>query len=251
MTHKTKGVAEWADSSVNCYYGCSNDCTYCYAKRMALRFDRIQSEDEWKYMRPNEKAINKGYKKRKGRIMFPTSHDITVTSYSNCIFVLKKLLKAGNEVLITTKPDWDLIEELKDVLLKYKDQILFRFTITSFSDKILGRYESKAPNYEDRYISVFDAWEEGWKTSISIEPFLDKDPTYLITRFFSHEEHGFDIITDTIWLGLMSGVVPKELKENYTKENLEIIIGKIKKLPERIRNKIRLKDSIRNLGFSL
>ena len=38
-THKiTLGTKEWADSNVNCYFGCSNNCKYCYAKKMAIRF---------------------------------------------------------------------------------------------------------------------------------------------------------------------------------------------------------------------
>lgn len=36
----TLGTKEWADSNVNCYLGCSNNCRYCYAKKMAIRFNR-------------------------------------------------------------------------------------------------------------------------------------------------------------------------------------------------------------------
>jgi len=244
---RTKGTLEWADSNINCYYGCSNDCVYCYSKRMALQYGRIKLEDQWKKMIPNEKAINKQYRKREGRIMFPTSHDITEYSYDNCIIVLKKLLKVGNEILITTKPNDDLMFDLMETLDNWKKQVLFRFTITSFDDDLLKKYEPNAPDYESRYMSIYNAFENGWKTSISIEPFLDKDPTYLITRFFDMDDGGVDIITDTIWLGVMSGIVPEELKVNYTKENLVLITNKIKKLPGKIRSKIRFKDSICNL----
>ena len=34
------GVEEWAKHSANCFYGCSHDCQYCYAKSMAVRFKR-------------------------------------------------------------------------------------------------------------------------------------------------------------------------------------------------------------------
>jgi len=99
MGNKTSGTAEWASSNVNCYYGCSNNCRYCYARNMAFRFKRIERYEDWETMKPNQKAIDKGYRKRKGRVMFPTSHDITKESLDTCIVVLKKLLKTGNEVL--------------------------------------------------------------------------------------------------------------------------------------------------------
>ncbi len=61
-------------------------------------------------MEPNKKAIEKGYSKRKGRIMFPTSHDITMENLNGCLRVLKKLLDANNEILITTKPKFSCIK---------------------------------------------------------------------------------------------------------------------------------------------
>src|SRR6056297_231416 len=73
---KGTGTKEWADSNVNIAYGCSHDCKYCYAKKMAIRFKR-ETERSWKTMRINTKKVNKGYGKRKGRIMFPSSHDVT------------------------------------------------------------------------------------------------------------------------------------------------------------------------------
>ena len=46
---------------------------------MAIRFKR-KTENTWRIMESNQKAIKKGYSKRKRRIMFPTSHDITPES---------------------------------------------------------------------------------------------------------------------------------------------------------------------------
>ncbi len=91
----TLGTKEWADSNVNCYLRCSNDCRYCYAKKMAIRF-KNKSNKSWKIMTPNQKNIIKGYKKRRGRIMFPTSHDITIESLDNCFIVLEKLVNTSS-----------------------------------------------------------------------------------------------------------------------------------------------------------
>jgi len=66
---------------------------------MAIRFNR-KTEETWKIMFPNQKNIDKNYRKRKGRVMFPTSHDITEESLDNCLIVLEKLLKSGNNVFI-------------------------------------------------------------------------------------------------------------------------------------------------------
>lgn len=252
---ETQGTQEWCYRELNICKGCPNNCFYCYARSIANHFGWKKTED-WSNMEIIEKKVKKGYRKLKNPTnkfdyMFPTSHDIVPQNIKECIIVLKKVLKAGNTVLITTKPKYSLIRKLCEELIEWKDQILFRFTITSADNKILKKYEPNAPSYKSRYLSVFDAfYEYGYKTSISIEPFLDLDPIYLITQFFETFKDGrlsgVDIVTDTIWLGIMSGVVPDELKSNYTKYNLTKIIKRINKLPEKIRNRIRLKDSIRN-----
>ena len=78
------GTKEWADSNVNLVNGCKNDCRYCYAKKMAIRFGR-KTNATWKEMEVNQEAIKKSYKKRTGRIMFPSSHDITPEVLDPCI----------------------------------------------------------------------------------------------------------------------------------------------------------------------
>lgn len=245
---KTSGTKEWAESNINCYYGCSNNCLYCYAKKMALRFGRISMEEEWADMKPNWKAINKNYRKRKGIIMFPTSHDIVPESVDNYIIVLRKLLKAGNTVLIITKANYDCIDKVyREVLMKkdftpnkYINQVEFRITIGSIHSDILEKYEPNAPPlFYSRLTTLSLLTSLSFKTSVSIEPFLDNNPVHLI-QFISEHVNG------TIWLGIMSGSVPNELKQNYTKENLLKIVSEINKLPENIRSRIRYKDSIRN-----
>ena len=62
---KRTGTKEWADSNVNIAFGCSNNCRYCYAKKMSVRFKR-NTNDNWKKMVLNKKAVDKNYKKRRG-----------------------------------------------------------------------------------------------------------------------------------------------------------------------------------------
>lgn len=242
----TLGTKEWADSNVNCYYGCSNDCRYCYAKKMAIRFKR-KTEETWKIMEPNYKSINKGYSKRKGRIMFPTSHDITTESLDYCLVVLKKLLDAKNEVLITTKPVLSCIKKICDIFYNTKEMIQFRFTITSKNNSLLKFWEPNAPLCEERLESLKYAYKLGYKTSISIEPFLDKDPYDLANILIPY-------VTESIWIGKMNYIQANNLNSSekkyymdirtiYSKNNLSKIIKKALTYED---SKIQIKDSIFN-----
>ena len=73
--------------------------------------------------------------------MFPTSHDITPRFLDDCVTVLKKLLAAGNEVLIVSKPHLECVERLCRELAEHKDKIVFRFTIGAMDDKLLRFWE--------------------------------------------------------------------------------------------------------------
>jgi DNA repair photolyase len=242
----TLGTKEWADSNVNVYNGCSNNCRYCYARKMAIRFGR-KTEETWKIMEPNRPQIDKGYRKRNGRIMFPTSHDITVESLQSCLIVLEKLLQAENEVLITTKPRYECIKKICDNFKDYEPQIQFRFTITSLDSKLLSFWEPGAPSFKERLKSLKFAHSKGYKTSISIEPFLDENPYELLDVLLPH-------VTESIWIGKMnyikaSNILPCEqpyydrIREINHTTNLSRIIANAEKYQDNI---IKIKDSIFN-----
>lgn len=264
---KTTGTKEWADTNVNCYFGCSNDCLYCYAKDNARRFGRIQNKDEWKVMKQNERTINKGYRQRNGRIMFPTSHDITMESKENCEIVLNKLLAAGNDVLITTKPRVDIVKDWCVKLYMFKDQIQWRFTITSVNLNTSKFFEPNAPCPNDRIWALNYAYCAGYKTSVSIEPYLDKDLDPLIRIVES-------LCTESIWVGIMRKDIQSKLivsfinqmrksqdikeidllremgtlvHDLYVVDQVKKIVERLHYLPENVIKKIRLKDSIVNL----
>lgn len=212
---------------------------------MAIRYGRKTSET-WSNMEFNPKAL-KGYQKRKGRIMFPSSHDIPNDPeiIKNCLQVLKKILIPGNEVLITTKAHPEVVRRLCLELKEYKSQILFRFTITSNNEHLLKFWEPNAPTYKERLESLIFAKQHGFKTSVSIEPFLDSDPFSLITEIYQH-------VTGSIWIGPMSQIKQKGLtkeekiyhdniRNNYRMANLMAIADGLQKL-----DKIKFKDSFRS-----
>jgi hypothetical protein len=171
--------------------------------------------------------------------MFPTSHDIFPEILDESITVLRKVLEAGNSVLITTKPHFDSIKRICTELSDYKDQICFRFTITSVSDTTLMKYEPDAPLFIERLNSVRYAYQHNYTTSLSIEPFLSNNPVRIVESLAPY-------IDDTIWIGIMSGTVPDQLKPYYTETNLEYIIMALQGQPDAVASKIRLKDSIVN-----
>lgn len=188
------GTKEWAASNVNIQSGCSNDCRYCYAKAMAIRHKR-KTRENWKEPVIHPDKVQKGFSKRNGTIMFPTTHDITPDNLAECITVLRNMLNAGNRVLIVSKPDFECILELCYELEAFRDQILFRFTIGSADDSVLRFWEPGAPCFVDRLLTLKIAYDLGFSTSVSCEPMLD-------TRIEDVVDIALPYVTDAVWIGL-------------------------------------------------
>lgn len=178
--------------------------------------------------------------------MFPSTHDIfDFPPYKEaCFTVLRRLLETGNDVLITTKPKLIIIHEIDHQFSHYREQIQFRFTITSNNDKLLEFWEPNAPRFKERLASLEYAFRRRFKTSVSIEPFLDYDPTELI-------ETVAPFTTEFIWIGrrnylpyikLSKNERPHidKIRKNYETAHLWDIYNKLKGHPL-----IRFKDSIR------
>lgn len=247
----TSGTKEWADYNVNCIKGCANNCKYCYAKMMAIRFGRATKET-WKDMSIREEMLQKRFRKYNGRVMFPSSHDIVDIPEMKeaCFTVLRHLLDAGNEVLVTAKPSLNVTKDIVEVFRAFKETMQFRFTITSNDNKILSFWEPNAPSYEERLESLILAHAEGYRTSVSIEPFLDNNPVPLVKEIYP-------FITESIWIGPMNHMprnnIPPEDMGEYERvrgiisvDNLHKIYGQLNDVPN-----IRFKDSMRNkLGIS-
>lgn len=244
------GTREWAARNLNIAKGCSNDCRYCYARHDAVnRFKRIEG-DAWTTMVVDQARVNKGYGKRKNDddsvydIMFPTAHDITPDILDDCIIVLKKVLAAGNTVLIVSKPHFGCVVKLLDALNEWKDQVAFRFTIGADRDEILSVWEPGAPKFEERCASLKYAFENGWVTSVSIEPMLDPANIDRLVVALS------PYVTDTLWIGKMNKIrsrcrdVPEavlaELEAGFADDKILAMVDRLGGNP-----KIEWKDSIK------
>jgi len=194
---KYHGTREWAVKTVNCYTGCSHDCIYCYAKEMAIRFKQVDPL-RWSNEIVRLKEIHKKRPSYDGWIMFPSSHDITPNNLAICEVVLRKLLIAGNEVLIVSKPHFYCIFDICDLFENFKEKILFRFTIGACDDQILSFWEPGAPCFDERLHCLMYAHEAGFQTSVSVEPMLDStNIDTLIGELLPY-------VTHSIWIGKMN-----------------------------------------------
>ena len=240
----TSGTKEWADHNINCIKGCSNDCRYCYAKIIAKRFGRC-TEQTWKEMVINNRVLTRAFGKYNGRVMFPSSHDIVDRPdiKEACLTVIHRLLEAKNDLLITTKPRLTVTQDIITRFRSFRSQIQFRFTITSLDNELLSFWEPNAPLFEERFQALRYACEEDFRTSVSIEPFLDYDPSKLVSTVRPY-------VTESVWLGPMN-YIPRNgasaqcrqqytgIRERYTLHRLQRIFEDLEECP-----RLRFKDSM-------
>jgi len=178
--------------------------------------------------------------------MFPSSHDIVDIPEIKeaCLTVLKNLLDAENEVLVTMKPSFNVTKDIVARFGEFKETLQFRFTITSNNNEILSFWEPNAPSYEERVESLLLAYNEGYKTSVSVEPFLDDDPVPLV-KDLSH------FITESIWIGPMNHIPRKNIQSRDLSEYDRIRNTRDTETLQRIHDElvnvpnIRFKDSMK------
>ena len=197
MKNISSGTKEWSIASANFITGCEHNCLYCYSRATATYYNR-KTQDNWKEETLRPKDLNKGWRFREGgRVMFPTSHDITPQHLPESIQFLKNILLPGNQVLIVSKPHPECIKAICNEFVNYKDKILFRFSIGSADNDVLKFWEPGAPTFEERLSALKYAYKAGYETSISCEPMLDNNICDVIDKLRQY-------VTDSIWLGKMN-----------------------------------------------
>jgi len=245
------GTKEWAEKNINIAKGCSHNCRYCYAREMLIERFRLVRADEWPKMKVDQAKVDKAYRKSKGRVMLFSSHDWTPEIMSEGLCVLRKLLEAGNQVLIVSKPHWQVITLICESYQEYKEQLEFRFTIGSIKDDVLAFWDRNAPNFTERLSCLEYAFHKGYKTSVSCEPFLDAFVAHIYDACIAY-------ITESFWIGKLNQFdkrvqlddVNKQqyktyvepLKNCLTKTVIKAIYKTMKDKP-----KVQWKDSIRKM----
>lgn len=197
---KISGTREWAVATVNCCHGCPYNCRYCYARYDAVVRWKQMSESAWITGMVNREEVEQDQPLFPGQVMFPSRHDITPDNLPACLIVLEKLVNAGNQVLIVTKPSLICVEAVCNRLKLFKERVLFRFTITAANDRILKFWEPGAPFYQERRQSLQYAHSHGFATSISVEPMLDVDHVEAMINDLE------PFVTHSIWLGKMNKI---------------------------------------------
>lgn len=232
MSKRTRGTKQWSKYTENLVYGCPYGCNYevggyCYACRFLKRSGL--DPKPWTAWRWRNGVEKKGFKKRSGRTMVPSLHDIFPEILEVTTEFLKRLLKPGNEVLITTKPHPYCIRHMADELEEWKDLITWRLTITTPNPSLMAKYEPFAPTLHERMNSLIYLQKRGYETTVSAEPFLsDPVETYKLVEPY---------ITGGMWVGPMSGKVPTEFADLYSRLSLMMFENQLDRLP-----KTRFKD---------
>ncbi len=253
---KVNGFQEWAVASVNVSDGCANGCLYCYAQAINKRFKK-NPDKPWEVELIRTDKVEKNYPKYKGRVGIPSSHDITPGTLDAVITVLWKLVLALNDILVVSKPRLDCIKKICDEFVDYKDQFLFRFTISTMDTNLIKFWEPNAPLYEERKASLKYAYDSGFQTSVSMEPLLDSNNVLATIDDLA------PYVTDSIWIGKMNripsmkdskgnppsayeqGFIDK-IRDGQTPERIKAIYKELQEYPD-LFEKIKFKDSYKKI----
>ncbi len=236
-------------AEINCCVGCPHDCRYCYARIAALKKGLIDSPRQWSRTRIVDQAVAADSIRYPGQVMFPTAHDIVEENLEASMRVIDGLLAAENQVLVVSKPSVSCIAKVCRRFHRQRRQILFRFTITARNTEILSFWEPGAPGYCERLDSLKVAFEQGFETSVSVEPILDMaDLVEMITELEPYVSH-------SIWLGKMNKVEERviidgaEVAAEVERISSEQRDESIRDLYESLQHKplIRWKESIKQV----
>lgn len=217
---------------------------------MAIRFKRKTTEN-WKIEEVNYNQFTRKFKKVDGFVMFPSSHDITPSHLPETINFLRRIINAGNNVLIVSKPHFKVIETICNEFVDHKKNILFRFTIGSMDSEILKFWEPDAPDYNERKRCLKFAYENGFETSVSCEPMLDNNTSSLVSDLQKY-------VSDFFWIGKanflnrrlrMNGFTDEETLDKANElidwqsdSNIKLLYRRLKGNP-----KVKWKESIKKV----
>jgi hypothetical protein len=207
----------------------------------------------------NLKAVRRQYPEMPGTVMFPTTHDVTPWNLPNVLIVLRTLLRAGNRVLLVSKPHIECVRAIcvtldadEAKLGCWRERFEFRFTLGGCGGPAEVRrayWEPGAPTIGERWECLKRAKAQGFRTSVSCEPAIALSTVPDLVHFA--ERH----VTETIWIGLMRNIRSRVairtaederqvrlIEAEQTEANVRELYEKLKDHP-----KVRWKDSIKQL----
>lgn len=166
---------EWAGAYYNFEQGCTNCCRYCYARAMAIRQGRCTVAG-WADPQPYKTWLQGASKYHGGAlVMYPTTHDITPANIDSACIALRRLIHAGNPVLIVSKPRLECIRRLISTasqIIGGREAVSFRLTVTTVDAKISRLWEPGASLPQERLDCLRLVADAGYDISVSSEPWL-------------------------------------------------------------------------------
>lgn len=214
-----RGTREWAVAEINCCIGCQHGCRYCYARYDAVERRKKVTADQWSSCQAVDEEVKRKHPLYPGQVMFPTAHDIVAENLEVCLTVLTSLLNAGNRVLVVSKPSIVCIKRICHDLRNFREQLLFRFTITARDRTLLDFWEPGAPGYKERMGCLEYAFDNGFATSVSVEPMLDtSDVVGMVHELLPYISH-------SIWLGKMNKI---ETRVHLDSPQVQLEVEKIR-----------------------
>lgn len=208
-------------------FECPNECMYCYIGDINTRFNRKTVVPDIEEVPVPEKKITKGWAtvtgdKRK-LYMFPSSHDIFPGMEEPFLEVALKMIAAGHELTITTKPRRECMEKILEGLRGKEKSVMFMITICTLDDNLARLWEKKSPLVSERLECMKMIRMAGFNVSVSIEPYLS-DPIVTV-----HELEKTGLVNGWYYIGPMSGKYSENVA--YKKEYYDIIIRGLRDNP--------------------
>jgi len=241
------GTKEWSVASVNCCDGCEHDCRYCYARWNAChRFHRFPAS-QWPEMRIRSRDVRRRRRRESGRVMFPSTHDITPAVLDSCCAVIEHVLSAGNDLLIVSKPHATCMARILSEFGRQRSRLVFRFSIGSPDDGVLSYWEPGAPSLAERVDCLEMASHAGVPVGVSCEPLLSPRRAVELYRLLE------PLVTDTIWIGKLNGIRSRCVAGTDPSEIARIERGQTRQSVEAVyrelsgARKIRWKESYKSV----
>lgn len=221
------------------YFNCKNNCRYCYIEDKVLWHARRGNKENWTI---NDEEWDLERLKKDSDLLYSELNKGNIRNYE-CFFIyphfytgihpeelqkhlveIEKILQLGADLIILCKPHKYCIQAMCMLFSEYKDKILFRFIIGSSNNETLGFWEPYGPSFEERFECLKYAFENGFKTSVSINPILDDTINPFIddsSNFYladNRTPHKFvdmllPYVSSKIWFGVMND--PEERLSNY------------------------------------
>ncbi|MFW9990905.1 MAG: hypothetical protein ACFFD4_02475 [Candidatus Odinarchaeota archaeon] len=185
--------------TLNWQTGCGGGCEFCFARLTGDEKGWCKWEN-WTSPVIRMKDVTKGYRRRSGRIMMPSSHNIDQTNVMVAVQVLRKLLDTGNkDILVVMKSHPDVITTLCKELEGIIPEIELRHSIPTLDEKLRKVLMPGCPTVDQMLLSVETAKQYKARQSVNVGPYVCAKPWEVVEKVVE-----LGIKPENIWMEPMS-----------------------------------------------